>query len=348
MGEINPLPDGIYFGLPESEYHRDRALGSSDAKALLMSPEEFWADSWMNPLREDKQSTPAQVRGKAFHARILEGEGPYAERFLITPEKADYDGLLVTVADLQKYCSAKGLCTKGNKPDIVHTIHDAGLFPPIWDVIQAEHLSELEACGAESISAEMHQQIEYAARFIETNPATRDAFRGGFPEVSIFHTVGGVRCKARIDYLKTQVACDLKTYTNKYAARPDVAIQKNAAYGRHDLQAAWYYPALIAARELIARGQVYGKSPDEAWLDAYVEGDPPELFFVYQQSGGVPIARAKRMNRKLETFRTALMECEQALRIYQTNMETFGEDTPWIQLTPVSDFDDEFFAFVGR
>ncbi len=64
---------GIYFSMPESEYFADPALGSTDMKRLAYSPCDYWFESSHNPMRVQKEPTPAQLFGRAVHKFVLEG-----------------------------------------------------------------------------------------------------------------------------------------------------------------------------------------------------------------------------------------------------------------------------------
>lgn len=65
---------GIYFGLDDSEYHADPALGSTDIRRLLKSGPDYWWESAHNPLKEEDDQTVAQKFGRAVHKFVLEGE----------------------------------------------------------------------------------------------------------------------------------------------------------------------------------------------------------------------------------------------------------------------------------
>lgn len=67
------LADGLYLGLSESVYRADPALGSSDMKLLSYDPVAYWHGSVLNPDREQKESTPAQILGTAVHRIVLDG-----------------------------------------------------------------------------------------------------------------------------------------------------------------------------------------------------------------------------------------------------------------------------------
>ena len=73
--------EGLYFGLDESLYHADPALGSSDMKKLAWSPCDYWFTSVHNPLREEKEDKEAQILGRAYHRLVLEGREKLEEAF---------------------------------------------------------------------------------------------------------------------------------------------------------------------------------------------------------------------------------------------------------------------------
>lgn len=73
--------DGIYFGLPEDQYHSDPALGSSDLKKLRESPPTYWFESPYNPLWEPSKTTPAKMLGTARHKLVLEGVDAFKARY---------------------------------------------------------------------------------------------------------------------------------------------------------------------------------------------------------------------------------------------------------------------------
>ena len=82
------LADGLYFGLPESVYRADAALGSSDMKLLSYDAPAYWHGSVLNPDREQKESTPAQILGTAVHRIVLDG----APAFWAGYGPTDYSG----------------------------------------------------------------------------------------------------------------------------------------------------------------------------------------------------------------------------------------------------------------
>lgn len=71
------IAPGIYFGMSDTDYHADSALGSTGLKRLLQSAPDFWWQSSMNPAREPEKETPAKVFGRAVHKCVLEGRAAF-------------------------------------------------------------------------------------------------------------------------------------------------------------------------------------------------------------------------------------------------------------------------------
>lgn len=84
--------DGIWFGLDESEYRADPALGSSDLKALAKDPTQFW---WSRSGLDPDEDTEAKKLGRAVHKFVLEGrdafEAAYGRAALNGSTKAGKD-----------------------------------------------------------------------------------------------------------------------------------------------------------------------------------------------------------------------------------------------------------------
>lgn len=77
--------DGIYFGLPETEYFAEPRIGSTLLRTLIDSPTKFWFESYLNPVRKEKTKACLNA-GKIFHKIILEGEDKLNADFAIAPK----------------------------------------------------------------------------------------------------------------------------------------------------------------------------------------------------------------------------------------------------------------------
>ncbi|MBI1182617.1 MAG: hypothetical protein GC201_18920 [Alphaproteobacteria bacterium] len=79
---------GIYFGLSDTDYHADPALGSTGIKRLLASAPDYWWQSPLNPAREPETDTPSKMFGRALHRCVLEGR----DRFVTEYAPTDHSG----------------------------------------------------------------------------------------------------------------------------------------------------------------------------------------------------------------------------------------------------------------
>ena len=98
---MTAMPEpGIYFGLPEEDYHSVFALSSSGIKKLVASSMEYWAYGRMNPDYEERQSQFLDY-GKATHKFVLESETSYLAYYAIELDKADHEDVLVSTDEIK-------------------------------------------------------------------------------------------------------------------------------------------------------------------------------------------------------------------------------------------------------
>src|SRR5262245_19584298 len=77
---------GIYFDLPEEDYHADPALGSPDINQCRASGPDYWWNSPLNPKRPERKSSPSQEYGRALHKLVLEGHQAFSVRYVRRPD----------------------------------------------------------------------------------------------------------------------------------------------------------------------------------------------------------------------------------------------------------------------
>ena len=120
--EIPQYPDGVYLHLPEEHYHAQERMSLSGINWMIASEGDFWANSWMNPDRDDAP-TPAQLLGRAFHMARLEPE-KLGQRFVRQIEPEDFgDNLLKTDVDVRAAIKAMQP-QKEDYPDALRTDAD--------------------------------------------------------------------------------------------------------------------------------------------------------------------------------------------------------------------------------
>lgn len=342
---------GIYFGMPEAEYHADRSLSTTGAKHLAVSPLTFWIKSPFNPAWEFTSTKP-QERGKAFHARLLEGAEAFAQRYAVAPDPDDYPDALDGADMLRARCVELGLAKGGSIAELCIRIRqkdpDAQLMPVI--------LSDFEdqAGGRIIIKAKLAREIERHVRIVEAHSGTEKAFRGGYPEVSIFwrDEETGVPMKARIDYLKARAVVELKTFSNPYGLPLDPAVARAVASSKYFVDAVVRLEAVAQAKAMFRRRGmkiVSGDVPKE-WLAAFADPGPHAFVFVFLEAGDVPNVRVREM-RESETpeasenlyWSRGWAVFRRSVATYRQCLEHYGPDLPWVDPHPQRPFRDEDF-----
>lgn len=359
-----PTP-GIYFGMPEETYHAIHACSTSGLKKLSVSSMDYWADSVLNPTRdEDKVQKDYFDFGHAIHTLVLEGEEAYAARYVIGLEKPEgvletTDQIKARIVELGSKPTAKGYddnSRSAKKEDWIEQLLDLDPEAQIWDRMKAEF--EAQHAGAEVISHQIDRRVRIAAKMILAHPEIASFFRCGHAEVSVFWhcPVTGCPMKARFDYLKLEEIVDLKSFGNKGGKPIDRAIEHTIATYRYNMQHVVYDEAVEAAKALVRehgeaainhcdldvnRDQIDTDARD-GWCHEWAKQEaPPTFVFVFQQTGLAPVTRGKRMPREtMGVFGTTKRRIEELKRVFIANCEVYGTE-PWLDIQPVTDIDDE-------
>lgn len=317
--------DGIYFGLPESDYHNDPALGSSGVRDLMQSPLKYWVNSPYNPERPaaeeedptDKKATSATVLGSYMHDLLLEGG---RKAYAIKP-------------------AGMSFATKEGKA---------------WRDSPANE-------GKIIITADQAKQQRTMFNALELSGVLK-WFSQGEAEVSFFWTEkGGNRCKIRLDYLKAIGAADLKTYANSMEKDTETAIAHTIAARRYSVSAFWYKHGLARMLQMIkAKGDAAVQTvhpnapgPTDEQLDLidglrHHEGDFP-LHFVFIETGAVPNITVREFvshdDGELNAYwRWAKQGVDYATQQFARYMAKFGPDRIWIDEAYFKEFTDADFA----
>ena len=104
-GEAMPdLEDGVYFNLPEQEYHSLKRMSASGIKKISTSVLDFWSTSWLNVNREEYfEDREAFKIGKAYHSMILEGLDVFNRNYTVCFDEKDYRKALKTNEDIKAF-----------------------------------------------------------------------------------------------------------------------------------------------------------------------------------------------------------------------------------------------------
>lgn len=335
------MEDGIYFGLPEDQYHAAPALSNSGIKWLKVSPLDFYMRSWMNPEYQPEESK-FMTEGSAWHKRVLEGREAFYGAYAAALDPADHPDALKSQDDLKEACKLLGLKVGGSKNDLTARLIENGFQGPIWSDLLAEH--GRQNVGKTLLPFDLIARVEKQAAMIERHPDISRCFSGGYPEVSIFWTdeEAGVPMKARLDYLKFLAIVDLKTHSNPLGKSQERAAYNAISSGRYHIQTAVYWTAVEHAVEHVKAGRIFGDA-DRDWCKRFADADPSQRQFVFvlQQTGLAPVARAFVMPR-MSVFDIGKMEMRAGMQTFANCWRTFGTD-PWIDLTPITTLDDAGF-----
>lgn len=346
---------GIYFGMPEDEYHADRSLSASGIKDIHVTPLTFWMRSGFNLNRADDSSEPKE-RGKAFHTRLLEGADAFAERYAIAPHIADYPGAIDGGDALKEKCRGLGLKVTGKIAELCERIREKEPAAVLWPDIVAEfeHLAEMK--GKTIIKRKLADEISRHVRIVEMHPGTEKALRGGYCEVSIFWTDGetGVPMKSRIDYLKARAAVEMKTFTNPFGKPIDAAIASSVANNKYFVDAIVRLEAIEQAKAMLLNNKLgrmlHGEAPSAEWLNAFVAPGGHAFVFLFLEAGDVPNVRVREFKQR-ETangdqnlyWMKGHAMFRQGVELYRQFLDHYGPDLPWVDPQPIRPFFDTDF-----
>lgn len=312
---------GVYHGMPFAEYLADPALSSGGIRDLRVSPLTYWANSPLNPDREQRES-PAMTEGTAFHKRILEGRGRFSEAYAPELDPNDHASALKSGDRLRAHCERLGLKKSGTLAELSRLIRQHDPDVPLWTEIEAEH--QARHADKAFLPRKVLARIEAAAQSIEADPATAALFRDGEPEVSIFweDQETGVRLKARLDYLTATTVADLKTFSNAQNRPLKDAVSYAVAANGYGTQAVHYLHAVDRCEG------VHGH---------------PRFVFVFLENGIAPNVLAREFTRDAVYFEIVEQEYRQALRFYRQCLDRWGTAQPWVSAARVEPFRDEDF-----
>lgn len=264
----NSMKEGIYFNLPEDDYHAADALSNSSMKLLHVSSLEYW-DQHINPDKPERRETGALDYGTALHCRILEPERFEAE-FARKIDKDDYPDALDTMDDLRDYCVKMGISPSNTKPKTIERIREAmgSASPQFLSEIIDEYYAGNEA--KKFIPADLYDQIQKTAEVAYNDIYFAELFREGHSEVSIFVEFKGVMLKCRIDRLTMRASLDLKSFSRQ-RNKPFKQVILDALYYEEYWIQAWVYRFIRElARQKLEQGLIDVHGAPDGWVEDFV------------------------------------------------------------------------------
>jgi hypothetical protein len=317
---------GIYFGMPEDEYHADWSIGSTDLLRLLVSPVDYYWFSRANPHRRPDRDTPAMLYGKAIHKCVLEGREAF-DKLYACKGPPPREGALITQDDLRKRCEFLGLAKSGTKPQLIERIRQIDKTCIIHDEDVEAYKAQVE--GKVLLDEQDYAEILMAAQNIRSNPHLKSAFTDGYPEVSMFWDVGGVPFRARFDYLKLKAIVDLKSTRNVMNMPWDQAVTNFLARGNYYIQATHYMQARQLLPKFLKEGRVFGDH-DQKWLAKAAKTPESSFIWVVYQAEGAPLTYPVMFTDEEPDYARAIGEIADAMEKYKEGFARFGQ-SQWVE-----------------
>lgn len=373
------LADGIYFSLDADKYHAEERMSASGICNMLVSPPTFWANSWLNPDREERdEDTPARILGRAYHVARFE---PHLldQQFVCEIDVDDYEGLLTNAteisAQLEKLGEPKSKAGEKVLEKALRLRH-AGYSGPILHLLQEDW--EENRGDRTGIKPKYWKQLQADIELIRSQPEINKHLTGGFPEVSVLWTDErtDMKMKCRFDYLKPDSFTDFKTFDNVVRKNLEQCITDAFRFNRYHIQAYLYWHVT----ELIRNGKVVSIMDDGPIPQGHREfvemirrkPEPLECWYVFQEKSGIPNLLAREVHiltpvhpshhsndggvshemsvevaqktRRLSALgQLAEAEVKHSISMFGYYSETYERGKPWTSLTPTGVIDDDCF-----
>lgn len=323
----------IIYDMSFADYQGHPALSCSALRKLAQSPLTYWTYSRHNPNRPPDEEKKHLDYGRAAHALILEGERAFNARYCAKKSREDYPEHLGSGEELAEKCVELGVAKGGTLAQRASRIRAAEAklvaageqIEPCKLWIEVEDAHRVFANGRQQIDKRLIERLEFSNDTLRLHDTTRELLTGGRPEVSIFWTdeETGVELKARLDYLKSPVIVDLKTFSNIRGLHVDDAVAQTVAAHKYGLQAVMYCDALKA-----------------------VEKVQPQFTFIFLESGPVPNVVVRHLAAQTEGETSVYWaNCHRHYRhligLYQHCVKRWGFERAWAEPVFAQTFLDE-------
>lgn len=344
------------------------------ARPFLDALRDLYPEAAAAAVNGDEDSTKAQQLGRAYHTARLEPHLLDA-LFARQPERADYPkDSLWTGPDIERVLAERDEPKKkaGEKvEDQARRLADLGYEGTIFPVIMADFRAALN--GRTAIEGRKWDDMIEDAERLRASPEIADLLSGGEAEVTLLWTgPGGIRMKARLDYLKPTSWSDLKTFDNTRGIHLYQALTNYFRFNRLHVQAVVYREVVELIRHN-ALDIIGDATHEQRALIARIAVAPDDLdcWFVFQEKNGVPniigrkcrffdvplnvriqhagaseagIARVEEATRT-ETMwhQRAKAEIRKARELFAGYQEVFRPGQPWLPVDAVGEFSDEDF-----
>jgi len=311
MASVNIQHGMLAQELPAAQYHAIPALSNSGMKDLMVSPLRYW-HLHVNPERTERKETPEMALGTALHCAVLEATA-FDARYACEVDESDFADCLDTMDDLRSWLRDKGITPKGTrKAEVVQQVVAAGCDLPILEVELAAFAEATQ--GKAVLSKCDFARVTGMRDALMAEPQMQSLLSTGNPEVSLFQVDPdtGVPLKARMDWCRTGLTLDLKTFSQSRGRSIDRSVADAIFYEAYYRQAAFYHRIRGGGR----------------FVFAFVESDPPHE------------VRIKALEPGHIYWNRAQIEISSLIDTYAEYRGRFGE-RPWRDQRAIETLADE-------
>lgn len=350
-----PYAEGIYFDMPEEEYHQIPYFSRSVADEMIFDPsgEEHWHNSPMNPDYEPMQTTAAMELGKAIHCLLLEPDR-FDDLYVKKPTIDDFHGKIIftTSDEIKHFLGEVGEKKTGNKPELIQRALPY-LDPHthiIWENVLQAFNEDVEANNKRVLSGDDIAILEGIRESLDRRPKMPELFTNTLSEITIIwkDKKTGIMCKCRLDGARPEAIAEVKSFAVKGGKTLAKTMYDAINYERYNFQYYVYWLALKTIIERINAGkaEVFGEV-DPDWLKEFLKNPDKQFFIAFFRTQAPYQCKAIEMSKADSPGATSnvyFTEAETtwriAIELYQDRFIKYGVSR-WLDEKDIDKLQDE-------
>lgn len=283
--------EGIYFQMPEEEYHNIPYFSRSFLEKMLFDQEEGWLVSPYNPDKPEHKPSPQMELGTAIHSMLLE-PNLFKVLYIEQPKYSDYKGveILKDTKDLKAFLKKVGEKTALLKQELIH-VAETYLHPDtqvIWDNVIRDFKLYVEKHSKRILTQNDVEALDGIKESFDCRPKIKEKLlQDGYSEVVIiWEDFQGLKYKARLDRVNIDTILDLKSFSVKNTKKPlQEFLDSEIRYQNHNFQASVYLDGLktVITKIRNKEAEVFGKV-DQEWLSKFLENEQKNYSIIFTRT----------------------------------------------------------------
>lgn len=293
------LPEGLYFDMPEAEYHALPYFSRSFAEEVLFDLEEA-QHRLTNPI----EKTKAMDLGTAIHSMFLEPK-IFNNIYVKYPSFADFEGkkILKGCDDLAEFLASVGEKKTGKKEDLIARAKpylDPEKFV-IWDDEIEKFTAKVSRESKRILSNEDFETIQGLRKSFAERENIKKILSRGISEVTIIwkDQETGMMCKCRLDNVSPEAIGEIKSFSVKSKEKSLwEMLFRETIRSYYNFQFAIYSEALETIIKKIRsnKAKVYG-DVDKEWLEKFLENSKKQFFILFVRTAAPYQMKALELER---------------------------------------------------